>query len=135
MKYFLPLTLFLSLFLAACGGDKYGSMAKDLCSCMQPMANLQKEINQLVAEGRQNEISSLFEKADAIDTEGAACIEALEKKHGIIKNAEEEAKAMEAMRKACPDIVALMEGAEDMDPEDMPMDEASEMMPDTLNQE
>jgi hypothetical protein len=53
----------------------------------------------------------------------------LEKKHGVIEGEAEENKAMDALRKVCPDIVAMMEeasAAPGIDPEDMMED--GEMM-------
>ncbi|MCB0518528.1 MAG: hypothetical protein H6577_10125 [Lewinellaceae bacterium] len=105
--------------------DKYDAMAKDLCSCMKPMMELQNEMMQVLGSGNQDGMAALMEKAQQINTEGEACVAELEKKHGTINGAEEEAKAMEALRKACPDIVAAMEqtAAPNMMEGDLPMEE------------
>jgi hypothetical protein len=123
MKNSIKLALLVCLAAAGCKSkDKYEAMAEDLCTCMKPMADLQKKLMSMIDEGRQEDIMNLSEEAQKVDEDGQACIRQLEKKHGQIKGAEEETKAMDALRKICPDIVELMEAT--ADPE--------MMMPDTL---
>lgn len=108
IKFLFALTLLVA-FGCSPKKDKYEAFAEDLCVCMQPMADFQNEIMKLIEEGREDEIMMLLEKGQQIDQDGQTCIAALEKKHGVIEGEEEEAKAMEALRKVCPDIVKLME--------------------------
>lgn len=105
--------------------DKYEVFAEDLCKCMTPMAEFQKEITTMMQGGQQDSLMSMMAKGQKIDEDGQACIAALEKKHGKIEGEEAENKAMDALRKVCPDIVSLMEeaSAPNMDPEDSLEDE------------
>jgi hypothetical protein len=89
--------------------DKYEAFAEDLCVCMKPMAEFQNEIMALIEDGKEDEIMMLLEKGQQLDQDGQACIAALEAKHGVIEGEEAEGKAMEALRKVCPDVVKLME--------------------------
>jgi hypothetical protein len=137
------ISIVLALFAFSCGNnppqDKYEAMAKDLCTCMRPMMELQTEMMQMLSGGDEAAMAALMEKAQKVNSEGEACVAELEKKHGTIEGEEEEAKAMEALRKTCPDIVAAMEQSAnpgmmegDMPPmdeegmEEMPMDTSGE---------
>ena len=110
--------------------DKYEAFADDLCVCMTPMADFQKEITKMFDEGKQDSVMAMMAKGQKIDEDGQACIAALEKKHGVIEGEEAENKAMDALRKVCPEIVALMEEANtpNMAPEDM-LEEGEMMLP------
>ncbi|MBI5915385.1 MAG: hypothetical protein HY842_08410 [Bacteroidetes bacterium] len=123
MKNTTKLFVLLAVMAASCAPkkDKYEAFADDLCVCMRPMADFQNELTKLFEAGKQDEVMGMMEKGQKIDEDGQACIAALEKKHGKIEGEEEENKAMEALRKVCPDIVALMEesAAPNMAPEDM----------------
>jgi hypothetical protein len=121
MKNTFKLFLFFAILSAGCAPkkDKFQAFAEDLCTCMKPMAELQKEVMQLADEGREDEIMSILEKGQKIDQEGQACIAGLEAKHGTIETEEAEGKMMEAMRKACPEIVQLMEESAAPAPEEM----------------
>ena len=129
MKNMTLIVLFFAILTAGCASkkDKYQAFAEDLCTCMRPMAELQKEMMQLMSEGRQEEIMGLLEKGQKIDEDGQACITSLEAKHGRIESEEEETKMMDAMRKACPDIIQLMEESAAPAPEEM--FEEGEMIP------
>ena len=103
MKLSIKTLFFLALIVISCKTkSKYDLFAEDLCTCMKPMAELQKKLMALTESGDQAGMMSLFDEASKVDEEGQACIMALEKKHGVIQGPEEEAKAEEAMRKACP---------------------------------
>jgi hypothetical protein len=110
---------------------------------MRPMADFQKELTALFESGNQDSVMQMMAKGQKIDSDGQACIAALEKKHGVIEGEAEENKAMDALRKVCPDIVAMMEeasAAPSMAPEDMledgeMMEEAVPEMPAAEKQE
>lgn len=129
MKIISKIALLSAILLAGCAPkkDRYQAFAEDLCVCMKPMAELQKEVMQMVNQGRQAEIMGLLERGQQVDLEGQACIAGLEAKHGTIETEEDENKMMEAMRRACPDIVQLMEESAGPPPEEMFED--GEMMP------
>lgn len=124
------------LFALSCSNNppqnRYDAMAKDLCSCMKPMMELQNEMMKVLGSGNQEGMSELMQKAQQVNQEGEACVAELEKKHGTINGQEEEALAMEALRKACPDIVAAMEQSApggDMMEGDLPAEEGMGGMP------
>ena len=123
MKKSIKFFVVVAVLAASCAPkkDKYEDFADDLCKCMTPMANFQKEITAMFEGGQQDSVMAMMAKGQKIDEDGQACIAALEKKHGKIEGEEAENKAMEALRKVCPDIVALMEesSAPNMAPEDM----------------
>ncbi len=112
-KTFLAL-MTLTIF-AACGsgGDKkdYDQMAKDLCSCMRPLADVNDQIKKLVAAGKTTEVSTLFAEVEKIAQEGEACAISLETKYGVVEGAAE-TKASAALKKHCPDIAAMLEQSE-----------------------
>lgn len=111
--------------------DKYEAFAEDFCACMKPMADFQKDIMKKMEEGKQEEIMGMLEQGQKIDADGQTCMADLEEKHGKIEGEEAEAKAMEALRKVCPDVIALMEQSaapapapeELLEEENMPMPE------------
>lgn len=103
------------VFFSACsnGGDKqdYDQMAKDLCSCMRPLADINEQIKNLVAEGKTAEVATLFTKVEEIAKEGETCATSLEEKYGVVEG-ESETKTSAALKKHCPDIAALLEQSE-----------------------
>ncbi|MCF8244869.1 MAG: hypothetical protein K9J37_09090 [Saprospiraceae bacterium] len=123
MKNSIKIIVVFAVLAASCAPkkDKYEEFADDLCVCMTPMANFQKEITAMFEGGQQDSVMAMMAKGQKIDEDGQACIAALEKKHGKIEGEEAENKAMDALRKVCPEIVALMEesAAPSMNPEDM----------------
>lgn len=114
MKKILFVILTLVIF-ATCknGGDKrdYDQMAKDLCGCMRPLADVNEQIKNLVAEGKTQEVSALFTKVEEIAKEGEACATSLELKYGVVEG-ESEKKTSAALKKHCPDIAAMLEQGE-----------------------
>ena len=87
----------------------YDEMAEGFCACMKPMYVFQKKLIKLLDAGDQGAVEALRDEAMSVQKEGEACIAALEAKYGVIEGEEQEAKATTALRKACPDIMALME--------------------------
>jgi uncharacterized lipoprotein len=112
--------LFASLLLiglAACSKkDKkdYDQMAKDLCGCMRPLADMNQKIKSLVNEGKTQEVSDLFSEVERLSNEGESCAKNLEEKYGIIEGESEE-KATVALKKHCPDIAAMLEQSESLE--------------------
>lgn len=123
MKKSIKLFVVVAILAASCAPekDKYEAFAEDLCKCMTPMANFQKEITAMFESGQQDSVMAMMAKGQKIDEDGQACIATLEEKHGKVEGEEAENKAMDALRKVCPDIVAMMEesAAPSMNPEDM----------------
>lgn len=132
MRYIIQTFAFLTLFsLIGCGGSEpksaegdveasttsaageidYDAMAVELCECMTPMMDLQSKLMNLLATGDEEGIQSMEAEAMKVQQDGEACVQAMEEKFGVIEGAEAEEKATEALRKACPDFMAMMEGA------------------------
>ncbi len=109
------LAIMLLVTFAACKstGDKrdYDQMAKDLCRCMRPLADVNTQIKKLVTEGKTGEVSALFAKVETIAKEGETCASSLELKYGVVEG-ESEKKTSAAMKKHCPDIAAMLEQSE-----------------------
>lgn len=135
MKKSTKLFVAVAMLAASCAPkkDKYEAFADDLCVCMTPMADFQKEITKMFDEGKQDSVMAMMAKGQKIDEDGQACIAALEKKHGVIEGEEAENKAMDALRKVCPEIVAMMEEANtpNMAPEDM-LEDGELMLPEEM---
>ena len=89
----------------------YDQMAKDLCGCMRPLADVNNQIKNLVAEGKTQEVTALFSEVEKIAKEGEACANSLELKYGVVEG-EAETKASAALKKHCPDIAAMLEQGE-----------------------
>ena len=85
-------------------------MGSDLCECMRPLMEIQQEIESLATEGKNDEISLLLTRVDELSKNGDECIAGLEKKYGTL-DVENEKKANEAFKNACPDIAAMLEEA------------------------
>ncbi len=110
MKKSLLLAL-IAVFAFGCKNskDKYEAFAEDFCKCLEPMAELQKKYKEMMESGDPSGMDTFIQEATKADEEGQVCMADLEKKHGRITGEQEETLAMEALRKVCPDIVALME--------------------------
>ena len=135
MKKSIKFFVVVAVLAASCAPkkDKYEDFADDLCKCMTPMANFQKEITAMFEGGQQDSVMAMMAKGQKIDEDGQACIAALEKTHGKIEGEEAENKAMDALRKVCPEIVALMEesSAPNMSPEEF-MEEGDLTLPEEM---
>ena len=107
--------LMILMVFSACkqGGDKtnYDQMAKDLCNCMRPLADVNDKIQGLVKEGKTNDVAKIFAEVEKIASEGEACAKSLEEKYGTVEG-ESEAKATAALKKNCPDIARMLEQSE-----------------------
>ena len=111
MKKILFVILTLATALTTCknGGDKrdYDQMAKDLCTCRRPLAEINNQIKDLVAAGKTEEVAALFVKVETIAKEGEECISSLELKYGVVEG-ESEKKVTTALEKHCADIAAML---------------------------
>ena len=118
MKYSTHLFLIFAVFAVGCTPkkDKYEAFAIDLCACFRPMVDIQKDITDLIERGNQDSLLIIIDKVQKIDEDGQACVAALEKKYVVIQGEEEEIKAVKALRRVCPDIAAMMEEVEIIDP-------------------
>ena len=89
----------------------YDAMAVELCECMTPMVDFQNKLMAMLAEGKEDEIMAMQNKAMEMQKDGEACVQALEAKYGVVEGEEAENKAMKALEKACPEFVAMMEAS------------------------
>jgi len=112
-KIFFALMILMVFSVCKSGGDQtnYDQMAKDLCSCMRPLADVNEKIKGLVQEGKTNEVAALFAEVEKIASEGEACAQSLEEKYGMVEG-ESEVKATAALKKNCPDIAQMLEQSE-----------------------
>ena len=86
----------------------FDKMAEGFCNCMRPMFAFQQKVFKLAEEGKEDEIESFRDEAMKVQQDGESCIAALEAKYGVVEGVENETKATEALKKACPDIMDLM---------------------------
>jgi len=86
-------------------------VATELCACMQPLIDLNKQIQGLAEAGKTDEISSLITEVERLSTEGEACTERLEAKYGEVKGANEK-KVEAAMAKTCPEVAKMLSAVE-----------------------
>lgn len=112
-KIFFALMILMVFATCKQGGDKtnYDQMAKDLCSCMRPLADVNEKIKDLVKEGKTDEVAALFAEVEKIASTGEACAQSLEEKYGMVEG-EKEVKATAALKKNCPDIARMLEQSE-----------------------
>jgi len=110
--------------------DKYEVFADDLCKCLSPMADFQKQLEEKFKSGQQDSVLAMLYRGKEIDSLGQVCMADLEKKHGKIEGEEAENKAMDALRKICPETLTILEEAnapmepgESLEEEDMMMPE------------
>ena len=82
-------------------------VATELCACMQPLIDLNKQIQELAEAGKTDEISSLITEVERLSTEGEACTERLEAKYGEVKGTNEK-KVEAAMAKTCPEVAKML---------------------------
>ncbi|MCP3928498.1 MAG: hypothetical protein GY705_05290 [Bacteroidetes bacterium] len=115
MKTYLHLfLLFLLAIFVTTGcskGDKYEKMAKELCQCMEPLAEMSRKAQELTDAGGEEAMKSFMEEMRQTAEDAEACATQLEKKYGEVP-VEDEEKAEEALLKYCPEIIEIMEGAE-----------------------
>ncbi|MBK8562085.1 MAG: hypothetical protein IPN76_01695 [Saprospiraceae bacterium] len=113
MKNTIKLFVAAAVLAAGCSPkkDKYEAFAEDLCTCMRPMADFQKELTAVFESGSQDSVMAMVTQSQKIDEDGQACYAAWEKKHGVTVGEAEENKIKEALRKVCPDILEMIEEA------------------------
>lgn len=113
MKRFKLLLLFglIGILLSSCKGkDPYSEMADAMCKCMKPMAEMYNKIEQLSTSGNTQELQALMGQLEQTAEEAEECTGRMEEKYG---EPEDEEKAKETLKKACPEVAAIMEKAEE----------------------
>lgn len=108
------------MLLIACfacnSGKNYDKMAKELCACMQPLADLNVKLQQAQSTNDQATMQQLFDEVERVANQSGDCANDLEKKYGLV-DGDDEQKATEAMKKACPEIAAIVEQSRRMNEE------------------
>ena len=109
---------FFLLILLACQGnsatEEDTALAKDLCTCMKPMADINKKAERFMQQGKMSEVHALFNRIEQIAQESESCKKDLELKYGIIEGEKEE-RAHQAMRGQCSDIARMIARSKMMD--------------------
>lgn len=113
--------LFLLIFCcaASCQSNsaeekEYDAMAKDLCKCMRPLADMNTRVKRLMRQNKMQEVQALFSQLEKMAEEGEVCTEDLEIKYGVIEGEKEE-KANKAMKNHCPDIAQMLADSKNME--------------------
>jgi len=96
------------------GEEEYDAMAKDLCKCMRPLADLNVKVKSLMRQNKMQEVQDLFSQLEKMAEEGEICTGDLEIKYGVIEGEREE-KANKAMKNHCPDIAQMIADSKDME--------------------
>ncbi len=118
------LTATLLLFFTACNSEtageqsnsnatsetRYEDMAAELCTCMQPLADLYEKVLAATEAGDEEKALELMNEFQAASDTGEQCAAQLEEKYGDFKGEEEEKKAQIAVEKACPKIAEMIGG-------------------------
>lgn len=78
-------------------------MAATLCECMQPLFDVQAEINTLRSEGKNQELQALLKsgKLQELTQKGEDCVDLIEAEYGEIPESEEQ-NASAAFKRVCP---------------------------------
>jgi len=93
----------------------YNAMAKELCDCMNPLVEMNEEIQELTKAGDTEAVGEMFAKLEAKFKEGEACALKLENKYGDMNTPEQDAKAKTAIRKTCPKVADMMDQSEKLE--------------------
>lgn len=113
------LILLLSVGMSSCKGKKmatdYDEMAKELCDCMNPLVEMNEEIQKLTQAGDTEAVGAMFSELEGKFAEGERCATGLETKYGSMNTPEEEAKAKAAIRKTCPKVADMMDQSENIE--------------------
>ena len=112
-SFFLSFLLMLLMGCQSSNGE-YDDLAKDLCTCMRPIADMNTKVKNLLQQQKMAEVQALFSQLEQLSEDGEACTKNLELKYGVIEG-EQEIKANQAMAKHCPDIAKMIEQSKAME--------------------
>lgn len=94
----------------AASNMNHNQVASELCTCMQPLIDLNKKIQNLAKSGNNAEVQNLISEVEKLSEEGEACTEKLENKYGKIEG-QDQSKVEAAMAKSCPDVARMISNA------------------------
>jgi len=103
------------LALTSCGGgsvSEEGRIARDICACMQPLADAYTELQKAMDEGDAARAERVSEGMKAVKKEVRQCAEQVEGRYGPM-GGEREAAVKSAMQEHCPETIATLNRAED----------------------
>ncbi len=86
----------------------YDSMADELCACLQPVLELTEALQQKQSEGDEAGMVALLDNLEQIMKTSEACVDNVDQKYHLTTE-EAQQKATEALEKACPDIMAMLQ--------------------------
>lgn len=132
-KHFILLAA-LTLSLVACNeSNPYDAYAQDFCNCVQPFTELRDRIDSLGENPSDDEMSQLYAYGQQVDADVQTCMMRLQEKYKDL-DMEKEEEIMNAIRKACPHIVEMMEQSAQPEPE-MPESDMQQMPDSDMQQE
>ena len=103
-KYLIPIVL---LVTSCTPSFDYDAMAVEMCNCLQPMADISVQIEAASNSSDTLLFRRVLEKIELVAAKSDSCANQLYEKYGDIAP-ENEAKAQEALMKACPEIMNKM---------------------------
>lgn len=91
----------------------YDKAATELCNCMKPLIDLNKRVEELVSQGKTDDVAAIFAEVESLAEETEACALKVEEKYGKIEG-EVEKKMEAALKKTCPEISETLDKAKNL---------------------
>ncbi len=85
----------------------FEAMADELCACLQPVLQLTRDLQQKQSEGDEAGMAALLDNLENIMKTSEACVDGVDQRYSVTNEAEQR-KATEAMERACPDVMAML---------------------------
>ena len=114
MKQFYNLMFAVSfLFLTGCGagGENYEQISKEVCDCMRPLSESYNSIKDARDDNNSEALQRFVEEMEAANEALSDCAGRIEERYGDL-GGEREEHVKAAMQKACPEIIATLNEAE-----------------------
>ncbi len=102
--------------LLACERDNTAAAARDLCGCLQPLADVYAEIKAAPAQSEDDlhNMETLLEKLETAADAGDACAEKAAERYGEAFLESEEAAIREKMNAQCPEVMEMLNTSENI---------------------
>ena len=110
--------LFLVIFLSSCNSsqkNKYDAMAEELCTCMEPLLQINDRIQTLVAAEDTEGLGTIYLQFEKELETVEMCALKVEQKYGEMNDQEEEAQAQAALKRKCPKVSELINQEGDLE--------------------
>ncbi len=98
-------------------GEQY---AVEMCGCLQPVLNITKKAQALIAAGNKAEADKLRPEMEAVKASTGKCGQAVEAKYGKLTTAEGKA-SMAALQRSCPDVSNFLRAMMQMQRQNQPV--------------